>query len=497
MKNVNKFASILLALVMVFCLTATAFAADAETYTITAPDNGHTYEVYQIFTGDLNEGVLSNVKWGKNGTGTTGEAVADTILKELEATTGSNSEKLAVITQYVNLSSEKFGIATSTDPLTDVPAGYYLIKDVDGSQAGKDDVYTLFIVEVVDDVTIRPKSDKPSSSKSVQDVNDTTGETSGWQDSADYDIGDKVPFLLTGKVASDYDSYAVYKFTFHDTESDGLSFDASTVSVSVDGVEISSGFAVVTNPDDGHTFDIVFADLKTIESVHAGSVITVEYKSTLNDSAAIGSTGNPNTMHLEYSNNPNDKQGVETGKTPDDTVIVFTYKTIINKVTPDGKDESGNDKTKPLAGAAFRLEKQIKGTNEEESTWTVVKEFTVDQQNPATSFEFTGLDDGTYMLTETVTPKGYNTIEPIVFTITATHSTTLTDLSGNKVTGEIAFTMDASAGSLSADVINNAGSTLPETGGIGTTIFYTLGGILVLTAVVLLVTKKRMNTFVK
>lgn len=144
-----------------------------------------------------------------------------------------------------------------------------------------------------------------------------------------------------------------------------------------------------------------------------------------------------------------------------------------------------------LTGAEFTLEKYNKATDKWE-TITVVK------NDDGTTFTFSGLDDGNYRLTETTTPDGYNTIAPIEFTITAEHdvlsdSPTLTSLSGDVTTGEITFAANATDGSLSADVINNAGATLPETGGMGTTIFCVLGGVLMLGAVVLLVTKKRMN----
>lgn len=103
--------------------------------------------------------------------------------------------------------------------------------------------------------------------------------------------------------------------------------------VYIDDKEITSGFEVVESPSDDDTFEVRFADLKQIASVQAGSVIRVEYTSTLNEKAEIGAEGNKNTMHITYSNNPNDEQGSENGKTPEDTVIVFTYKTVVNKVT--------------------------------------------------------------------------------------------------------------------------------------------------------------------
>ena len=498
MKHVTKLASLLLALVMVFALTITVSAA--EDPTISAPaGSARTYDVYQIFTGDLSGYVLSNVKWGKNGTGTKGEAVDQAILEDLAAVNSqTDTQKLTEIQKYVKLDSEKFGTVSDGHPLT-VPTGYYLIRD--NGSVGAGEAYSLYVVKIVGSTIISPKVGTVSSEKKVIDINDTTGATAGLQDSADYDIGDMVSFQLKGVVANDYANYTVYKFTFHDTQSAGLTFNADSVVVKVDGSTINSGYSVVTNDlADRCTFEVRFADLKQISSVHAGSVITVDYKSTLNNNAIIGSAGNPNTMHLEYSNNPNDSQGTTTGTTPNDTVIVFTYKTVINKVTKNPNYNPGTEGSQeyiPLTGAAFKLEKMIKGADSAENTWHLVKDFTVDEQKSASTFEFSGLDDGTYRLTETVTPAGYNSIEPIEFTVEAVHSDgdtpELTNLTGNKVSGEISFTTNVSGASLSADVVNNAGTVLPETGGIGTTIFYVLGGLLVLTAVVLLVTKKRMS----
>lgn len=496
MKKMRKLLAVMLTLIMAMAMMVPAMAAgddeaDTNSFTITAPDNGHTYEVYQIFTGDYYEGVLSNIKWGKNGTGTTGEAVSSEIITELTETTGSDTEKLAVIEKYVNLESEEFGTVSNGNPLT-VPGGYYLIKDVDESQAGEDDAYTLYIVQVADDVTITPKADVPEFEKKVQDADDTAGTTTEWQDSADHDIGDTINFQLKGTVADNYDAYKVYKFVFHDTESKGLTFQGVTA-VKVDGVEIETGYEVVQSPSDKCTFEVVFENLKNIESVHADSVITVEYTSVLNENAVIGSAGNPNTANLEFSNNPNDEQGGETGETPDDTVIVFTYKTVIDKV--DGEE-------KPLAGAEFTLEKFVADEegadtyDDKKGTWTSVGDAVVTEEG--TQFTFSGLDDGAYRLTETKTPDGYNTIDPIIFTVTAEHEVesddpTLTSLNGNKVSGEITFTPNQGEGSLTATVVNQSGLELPETGGMGTKIFYLAGGILALGAGLLLVTRKRME----
>lgn len=282
---------------------------------------------------------------------------------------------------------------------------------------------------------------------------------------------------------------------FHDTLSKGLTYN-NDAKVYIGGEE-TSGFTVTStvNADGTTTLTISCDDVKALGASNS-SVITVEYTAKLKENAVIGSAGNPNEVHLEYSNNPNKSEegDNETGNTPKDTVIVFTYKTIINKVTknPDYDPEvEGSEEYIPLTGAEFTLEKY----NKETDKWEAI---TVVKNDEGTTFTFSGLDDGNYRLTETTTPAGYNTIAPIEFTITAEHeiesdNPALTSLSGNATTGEITFTSNTTDGSLSADVVNNAGATLPETGGIGTTIFYVLGTILVLGAGVLLVTKKRMN----
>ena len=491
MKHTKKLASLLLALVMVFALATTAFAA--ENTTISAPEGStRTYDVYQIFTGDLHEGVLSNIKWGKNGTGTEETAVDQTTLDALAAVNGkSDTEKLTEIQKYVKLDSEKFGTVSNGNSLT-VPTGYYLIKDTGPVNDGE--AYSLYVVQVVGPTTISPKVGTTTSDKKVDDKNDsnTTEDATTWQDSADYDIGDAVPFKLSATIAQDYANYTHgYKLTFHDKEDAGLSFNKNSVKVYVDGTLITTGYEVVTEGlTDGCTFEVRFANLKDIASVEAGSIISVEYTSTLNNQAVIGSTGNKNTSHVTYTNNPNDEQFGEGGKTPDDVVIVFTYQTIVNKVTKnpnyDPKVE-GSEAYIPLKNAGFTLyKKNASGTYD-----AVGSEL---KGEDMTTFTWSGLDDGDYKLVETTTPSGYNTIPDIEFTITATHDVssdnpTLISLSGgDKFTGVI------STGVVSANIENQSGAQLPSTGGIGTTIFYVLGSVLVIGAAVLLVTKKRMST---
>ena len=497
-KAMKKLMAALLAVAMVCAMAIPAFADGSSStstaavikYTITAPKNGHTYEIYQIFTGDydpLQPSMLANIKWGKNGTGTAGEAVEQTVLDALSkvASYTSDSDKLDVIDKYVTLINPVDTITNGGS--VEVVGGYYLIKDKDGSVPSSE-TYTPYIVSVVGNVTIEPKSNEvPKFTKKLKDTNDTTGVITGWQDSADYDIDDKIPFRLQGTVSKDFDSYKTYYYAFHDVEEKGLTFDPSSVKVFVGDEETgtkidASNYTVVTNPADGCTFEIVFDDLKNIPSVTAKSIITVTYESTLNGNAVLGAQGNVNTAKLEYSNNP---RGNGTGTTPCDNVIVFTYKVVVNKVDQDNN---------PLVGAQFTLTKKTKNGTD------VVKTMTIDSSE--TQFTLSGLDDGEYTLTETVTPAHYNTISPITFTVNADHTITweterrediLTSLSGDKKVGEITFSVDKTAGTLTTNVINNIGTTLPGTGGIGTTIFYVIGGGLMVAAAILLITKKRME----
>ena len=483
--------ALLAALALVLAMAVPAFADEANLYTISVPaGSNHTYQVYQIFTGDYSNGKLSNVKWGQNSKNRdkgvdVGGKVSENVLNRLAAVvSSSDADKLAVIEQYANLSENGMDTVSESKSIK-VAAGYYLFKDTTTGISGN-----TYIAEVVGNVLIKAKnSHVPGFEKKLKDKNDTTeNDFSGWQDVADHDIGDEIPFKLEGTVPADYDAeYTSYYFAFHDEEEAGLTFNPKSVKVYVDDTEITTGFELKTTPTDDCSFEVVFNNLKDIKAVHAGSTIRVEYTSTLNENAVIGGNGNLNRAKLQYSNNP---RNVESkGETVWDNVVVFTYQVVVNKYA---NSVAENNK---LKGAEFTLTKKLKdGTT---------KDIAVAKSQDGVRFTFKGLDDGEYTLTETVTPEGYNTIEPITFNVSANHeinwdgtgnrSALLESLTGNKGTGEITFTSDKGTGALTTDIINKSGTVLPSTGGMGTTVFYVVGGGLMAVAVVLLVTKKRME----
>lgn len=504
MKRVKRVLALLAALALVLAMAVPAFADEAK-YTISTDQANHTYEVYQIFTGDLSERTLSNVKWGRNSKNNEGANVGAAVLATIEGLKGETDAKIwNGIEQYVNFETTPFVEVTSITPAS-VPAGYYVIKDKDGSQDGKQDAYTNYIVQVAGNVKIKPKSSVPTVKKEVKDINDSTETALGeWQKDADHDFNDKVCFRLTGTLPENYATYTTYEYIFHDTMSKGLTFDPSSVEIYLGDEETGtkidvSKYTVSTQSgaNDGTEITIKFADLKTAVNATSDNKITVVYKATLNEQSVIGSAGNPNKVYLEFSNNPN---GEGTGKTPEDTVIVFTYKVAANKV--DGNDEK-------LAGAGFKLSKFDK----ESDSWKLVgyQNVKLDARgNPVetngryevanatdTSFAWNRIDDGKYKLEEVVTPAGYNTIDPVEFDVVAGHANlTLSSLSGTKTTGtvgEYTFTANVAEGSLTTNIVNQSGTVLPSTGGMGTTVFYVVGGGLMAVAVVLLVTKKRME----
>lgn len=486
-------------------LAATLFAlvggkAYAYTLTIDHVADGHTYEAYQVFSGTLaSDGkTLSDIQWGNDVNAFTyaGESDAAKIADKLTGQKeDSDDAKAFSKLAGANLKTTPAASAESKDGqavLTVSAPGYYLVKDANASQKDKYSAYTRFMMEVAGDVTARVKNDRPTVQKKVKETNDSTGETTDWQDAADYDINDTVPFQLKATLPIYIDDYEHYYVEFTDILSAGLTFDKITL-VKADNTILKEDQYQVSkteNQDGTTTLSVIITDVKAVSGISKDDKeVIVEYNATLNDKAVLGSAGNPNSVELTYSNNPNDTgdgttKPKDTGKTPKDTVKVFTYQTIINKL---------NENNEALKGAGFTLYKKDKDGN-----WNTVKAISAGE---VTRFEFKGLDAGNYKLEETTTPDGYNTIKPIEFTINAEYDVKsddpqLTKLSTNVTSGDVKsedFKSNLSDGSLTVGIVNRKGSLLPSTGGMGTTILYVVGSILVLVAAVLLITKKRMD----
>lgn len=477
-----------------FAGAASATAAGTN-YDITVPSTDtHTYSVYQVFTGDLSNGTLSNIKAGQNfnKNNTASKSAADAAAEIAQGTYANNTEKLAAITPYVDLTGTAFGEVSANTALS-APAGYYLLKDKDAVTG--DDAATLFIVQVNGPVTVNRKADKPTFEKKVKDVNDSTGDKSDWQDSADYDVNDEVPFQLTATLPTndtDFAAYKTYKLVFHDQQSAGLTFNEKSVVVKYGDKTLGAdSYTVTENPEDKDTFDITIADAKAVKDAEGNAItvaadgkFTVEYTSTLNENAVIGSTGNPNEASLEFSNNPNVGGEGETGKTPTDKVIVFTYQLDINK-TFNGGTPAENDLPK------FKLYKFDSATDDytiDRGEVTITK--TEDGKYTAS---FKRVDDGKYKLVETKTPAGFNTAADTLFEITADHDVEsdnpqLTVLKINTTAG------NTTTGTVTADVVNQKGSNLPSTGGMGTVLLYVAGiAVFVLAGATLVMALRRRN----
>lgn len=503
-KAMKKLMAALLAVAMVCAMAIPAFAAAGTEVIGSKVDvTKHDFEAYQIFSAKLDSGKLTDVKWGD---GVKGDALlaalqtATTLGDFSKCNTPSDvAEKLATFTTE---KATKFAAFVANGYLSttkiagtgtiDLPsAGYYLIKDVTEVEGEYDaSNLTLLLVSDAETVTPQVKTDIPTLQKKVKDKNDSAGTTTDWQDSADYDIGDIIPYQLTATLGnvSNFDTYYV---EFVDTMTH-LSYDSIT-SVKVGDKTLSAGDYTSNWDSTNKKLTVSIDDVKKHGATN-GSTITVEYTARLDSDAILGSTGNPNEAYLVFSNNPN---GDGKGKTAPDKNIVFTYKVVANKVDQDNK---------PLTGAAFALYKKLPavptdGTShimEGDDAYAPVKELNVGENGEVadktlTTFEWTGIDDGEYMIKEIITPAGYNSIEPIKFKVEADHEIKAADPKLTELTGGDKFTGAVSTGTLTANIQNRMGSTLPGTGGIGTTIFYVVGGGLMVAAAILLITKKRME----
>lgn len=502
MKLFKKLASFILAfaMVMAIAMPSVVMAADGKsTITIDGFTAGSEYVAYKLFnaTTDDSETHFSytvNSKYEAVLKEVTGKSTGAEIVKYLDSIKNKAADVREFADKvYAKVKDMPAEYTTTSGTFADVDQGYYLIAQ---TKVGTKEAYSLVMLGTAGKKALKvtPKTSVPTFEKKIKEKNDSTGQETGWQDASDYDIGDDVPFKLTGTVSDKYDNYKTYYYAFHDDMDDTLEFNAASVVVKINGTVIDkSKYDVNTATKDGCTFEVVFNDLKTV-SPEKPENVTVEYTAKLKDAAHLGSEGNFNKGKLEFNNNPyyeGEGKPETPGETPWDEVVVFTYKLIANKT-----DGEGN----ALAGAGFTLYKFNAANNDYEKV----------QEIPAgttTTFSFTGADAGKYKLVETTVPDGYNKADDLVFVVKGTYEAVNTkkpleapkltkleilDENDHSITGENkVFTTNLEHGTATTNIKNLPGSSLPETGGMGTTVLYAAGTLMILAAAAFLVMKKK------
>lgn len=559
MKKTRRFASLATAAILAACavvpatmsaLPVSAATAGTVTFVKSGTDDTatHTYKAYQIFSGEVDgEGTLTKVQWADTAKGadfltalkadgTIGTSFANCeTAAAVAAVLGEQEADSTLLQNFATFAASQKGSLKAVndkaaDSISVTEDGYYLFEDVSdltGDNAtGAKTRYLIAQVDAETGLDITVKSSLPSVEKKIREntknvaYGSETNETeayvgTGYNDVADYNIGDAVPFKLIGTLPSTLDDYVSYKYVFHDTL--GKEFTApaeGNIKVTcktgdATPVDITDKATITVTPATGENNSTIKVSFDNIKDAGAtkDSIITVEYSAVLSAGAVIGLDGQTNEVYLEYSNNPNQGGGGETGSTPKDKVIAFTYELDVKKVDAN----SGAD----LKGAKFKLQdasgahkdQWAKLTKNSDGNYTIL-EWVADEAD-ATEFENTtgntfaviGLDSGTYNLKETVAPSGYKTPDKafkVELTATTANNQDWDDFTASKALTDLTVKLDNVAGTVDENkgigtvtVGNSSGSTLPSTGGIGTTIFYVAGGVLVVGAGVLLITKKR------
>ena len=524
-KAMKKLMAALLAVAMVCAMVAPAWAAST-----TEDISNHSFSAFQIFKGTVNGNTLSNVEWGSsiatNSADFLSQLKADTTIGGQFASATTVQDVLDIIGKWHDSDDNSLAFAsfvydyfyptptstpsaavTSTNSnkldFTTAGAGYYLIVDTTSisPSTGLHFARNSFLLKVTEakEVTVQSKVEKPSVKKEVYDNQDGTDNAAGFGSSADHAINEEFQFRLTATVPAStdraYDHYDKYAVFFNDTLSKGITYDRlDKVIIESNGAtyditsDISKYYIDTTQLESLKYFVVGIPDVKTCATglnLNNGATITVTYTAHLNENAYVntdsGKTENKNEVLLQYSNNPKDYYSY--GYTPKDEVYVFAYQLNNTKY----HDEEASSNTLPDAG--FRLYSDKDCLHEVElykegNFYYPIKNATgktaVEMKSAADgTFNVKGLDAGTYYLRETTTPDYYNTCPDTEIIISATHNKDTVTLSNNS--------------NLKNAIINKSGTTLPGTGGIGTTIFYVIGGGLMVAAGVLLITKKRME----
>lgn len=541
-----------------FAGASTAMAVDGNTVNVTVPGaksnlNGHAYTAYQILSGTqaTSGGALGDAEWGTgiNDTAFLNALKTDTTIgryftKVTDAkgfaealsntdnfpADGANTRLVAKIAMK---NTKGTGTALAAGSSTQLDKGYYLIVD---STTDGQTVYNPAVLAITSNIEIKDKTDVPTLEKKVQEnKKDATGDTaygSKFNDVADYNIGDEVPFHLIGSVP-DMSQYETYTYKFTDTFDKGFdAVDTSNVKVylsndkklDLEGESVDTDITSYFSGTNGSiqytpateaqgetagtnaTLTVSTKDLKKAAtySKEQPQYVIVSYTAKLNANAKIGLPGNVNEAYLTYSNKPDQSgqgENQPTGNTPEDKVIVFTYGLDVTKV------DSKNDETK-LKDAEFKLKNsdgkwatitdgKVTGWADAESQGSVLK------SGEDGKFKVEGLDDGDYTLRETKAPAGYNLpandFSVMLKATTAnnqtwngTANTALTDLAVKVDQTDGTGNVDTGLGAIT--IKNTQGSSLPSTGGMGTVLLYVAGiAVFVLAGATLVMALRRRN----
>lgn len=500
MKSLKKIFALLIAMVMVLGMSTMVYAASDGSIEVTNTHKNQEYELYQLFDAttvagrtDGGTGISYKLMEGKTDFKVTvGDTVLDgatwfkldeggnVVIKDASAAaliTDDNADFAAWAKAYGTKTGNTITPTADNGEVkwTNLPEGYYFITTTTGSLVTVDSIKP--------NETVEDKNPGTSVDKSITGVPD--GSVLDDKNAALAQIGKVVSYESRIPI-----SRGAYNYSFTDTMTAGLTLDAASVKVYVvetgaavaegaSDVNAACGTVTAANQTADTTPDITITFSDSWLKANWGKDIVIQYSATVNKDAVVAGDGNPNTAKISYGNEDNPL-------TNEETVKVYTAQLSVYK--QDGNEE-------PLAGAGFKLKnsegkyyKLVDGI----VTWVEESEAVEADEEAGTSAQaavtgdehfsdaqgnvpaFTGLANGTYTLEESTVPEGYNKAADETITI-AEKDVTATNLSE------------------SVKVTNQSGAELPSTGGIGTTIFYIIGAILVIGAGVVLVTRRRMN----
>ena len=425
--------------------------------------------------------------------------------------------------------------------ISNLPLGYYVVEDVGGAKP----ISALMLDTTNPDIVLEIKADQPGIDKKIDGDNDSDDSTTGLVENNNAAVGSIVPYVVTSRVP-DMTGYEKYYFVVNDTLSKGLTFNGDvTITIGSNILVQDTDYTVTkTDNDDGTTsVEIVFKNFIQYKD-NKNDAITIKYSATVNEAAVIGVAGNPNTVTLTYSNNPNiqdagtsgnpDKPSPSspTGETPKEYTRTYVTAVELIKVDSHGNRLTGAEftiegtklntvlvrtdvYTEDTNGMYWKLkdgsyttdDPNTDGIDPDKYESTVTRYIKAVQTSAIHKSEnvsytatvgtdgilrFEGLSAGQYTITEIKSPAGYNLLEsPINISIDWTAPTAPSTDCTWGVTGNNSAIVDN--GIVKITIENNAGAELPSTGGTGTAIFYAAGAILILAAVVLLVTRRRMR----